>query len=204
MTLPAGSYTVAVGAGGAGANRLGSHPPSNGLPSVISAAVGVIGTAGGGRGNSEIFYDARDRATSGASGGGENQGAGSGASAAGIGDLGNDGGGGSQDWPGGGGGAGAAGGTGGNPVQGAGGAGTNLTFFSGVPVEYARGGDGCPGRINTDGANAVANTGNGGTGGSSDSTPGGISIKGGNGGSGIVIVRYEVVPPPSGALILLW
>jgi len=191
VTLPAGAYTVTVGAGGPGANRLGSHPPSNGLPSVISAAVGVVSATGGGHGHSEIFYDARDWVGNGGSGGG------SGGTAAGGGELGNNGGTGSQDWTGGGGGARTVGGTGSTSNQGLGGGGTNLTF-SGVSVTYAAGGNGCAGRNGVDGANALANTGNGGSGGG-----GGTSIKGGNGGDGIVVVRYIIPPPPKGTVILL-
>ena len=187
VTLPAGSYTVTVGAGGPGLNRLGNPAEgSNGLPSVISAAVGIIGATGGGRGSSERFYDARDGVGSGGSGGGTS------GTAVGGGELGNNGGTGSQDWTGGGGGARTVGGTGANPTQGAGGAGTNFTF-SGVSVEYAKGGTGCAGRNGVDGANASANMGNGGSGGG-----GGLAVKGGNGGSGIVIVRHIV---PSAAVI---
>jgi len=192
VTLPAGAYTVTVGAGGPGANRLGAQiNGSNGLPSVISAAVGVVSATGGGHGHSEIFYDARDGVGNGGSGGG------SGGTAAGGGELGNNGGTGSQDWTGGGGGARTVGGTGSTSNQGLGGGGTNLTF-SGVSVTYAAGGNGCAGRNGVDGANALANTGNGGSGGG-----GGTSIKGGNGGDGIVVVRYIIPPPPKGTVILL-
>ena len=188
MTLPAGSYTVTVGAGGPGANRLGSYVwGSNGMPSVISATVGIISATGGGRGFSESpTYGA----SSGGSGGGAGSATGYG-TAVGGGELGNNGGGAANYWQGGGGGARTVGGTGANPVQGLGGGGTNLTF-SGVSIEYAKGGYGCAGRVGRDGTNGLANTGNGGGGGD-----GATARMGGNGGSGIVIVRYVVAIVPA-------
>ena len=67
-----------------------------------------------------------------------------------------------------------------------GGVGTSNSI-SGSPVTYATGGDGVERHIDADGADAAANTGDGG--GAGGNTLGNTST-GGNGGSGIVSIRY--------------
>lgn len=85
------------------------------------------------------------------------------------------------------GGGGGAGGSGGNAsstnVGGAAGAGLSNSI-TGAAVTYAAGGPGRAGGVAANGANATTNTGNGAQGGQ------GVNAIGGNGGSGIVIIRF--------------
>jgi hypothetical protein len=204
MTLPTGTYTIVVGAGGKGCVApTGGTSASNGYPSVISTVggIGVIGTAGGGRGGSEAQWGANDGGTGGSGGGARATATwpaiGHGLAVTGEGNIGgpclN------QNYGGGGGGFSSTGGVGTASTHGLGGDGTNLNF-TGVLVEYAKGGRGGNRATNLLGTNGTANTGMGGLG-----AGGGVAAtyNGGNGGSGIVVVRYLVPPPPKGTLIMM-
>ena len=208
ITLPAGAYTITVGAGGPG--TLAPYLPgtstlrpggevagSNGLPSVISAAAGVVvATVGGGRGGAET----PNQVTGDGGSGGGNGGSGGGKGLAVGGDIGNDGGTGNQQVCAGGGGAGSVGEEHAGAIPGNGGSGTNLTF-SGVSVEYAKGGKGgLRTALGYTGAHGAANTGMGGEGSGGGSSFNKSNGEGGKGGSGIVIVRY-VTPPPAGTVL---
>jgi hypothetical protein len=199
MTLPAGTYTMAVGDGGRGATGIVSDASNGGSSRILGSnnGIAVVRALGGGYGGSDwgpTFGIAGD----GGSGGGANYNIGiiprpAGKAVGGVGELGYDGGTAqNKEYPSGGGGAGSVG-LSASPYTG--GSGTNLAF-TGVTVEYGRGGSGGP-RTGNDGVPGTANTGNGGNGG------GGNPVKnGGKGGSGIVVVRYLVPPPPKGTLIL--
>ena len=168
--LSATSHTVVVGAGGAG---LASNGGYNGVSSRLASFYGVGG--GGGGGNN----DATAGQAGGSGGGGTTN---AGAGGAGTSGQGNDGGLAASIHGGGGGGAGGAGASG--AVSGAGGAGL-ANSITGSSVTYATGGD--SDRIaGVTPAAGGANTGDGGDG--SDGGP----TAGGNGGSGIVIVRVAV------------
>jgi hypothetical protein len=185
QSVTATNYTVTVGAGGAGAPAGSPYPNgSNGLDSVFNS---ITSTAGGGGGGYSLSGN------NGGSGGGIGQDSQVG-DTFGLGNTpstspsqGNDGGTGlrtgAQCGAGGGGGAGGAGGNGTGTTAGAAGLGTTNSF-SGVSTTYATGGAGSftAGTLGEDG---TANLGQGG--GGSNNTG---SFRGGNGGSGIVIVRY--------------
>lgn len=200
------SYTITIGAGGAGVKTTSTTFP--GSDSVFS----TITSKGGG---SPEWYDGSSTPAVGGSGAGGNRWGslratvGSGTANQGYsGGLGGgySGGGDSNSSGGGGGGAGADGGAYSSGIAGTGGGGVSLTAFAnatatGVSGNYAGGGGG-GGYISTaggggaggggagasglatNGTSGTANTGGGGGGGSAG---GGF---GGNGGSGIVIVRY--------------
>ena len=191
-SIPAGTYTVTVGAGG---NRgLGSTTggsggtPTNGSDSVF----GTINCNGGGYGGAN---GGLDNGGSGGSGGGASRGANPGASvktAGGSGNIGGDSAGSLAGGTAGGGGGGGAGGAGAaagptNSTSAAGGAGISNSI-SGAAVTYAAGGSGGSRNGTADGAAGTNNRGNGGQGGDGNST-----TNGGNGGSGIVIVSYPSV-----------
>jgi hypothetical protein len=176
------SYTVTVGAGGAGGARITNTYVTG--DSGKSSIFHTISTTGGGGGGNP---DGR-KALPGGSGGGSGP-----AGIAGDADYlnprqGYDGSSSTAS------GAPYAGGGGGgssepghpqvsNSVGGAGGAGTVYDIVQdGVNVTYAAGGKGADGWLFGNGASATANTGNGGDGGGNGS--------GGNGGSGIVVIRY--------------
>jgi hypothetical protein len=101
-------------------------------------------------------------------------------------------------WAGGGGGSGYSG-NGGDGGKGGGGGGAVGTTYGGVGLNNGSpGGGGSPNsQTNTPGGNAGANTGGGGGGGSHYST----NNFGGNGGSGIVIVRYPGVQRATGGTV---
>jgi hypothetical protein len=199
------SYTVTVGAGGAGGIPAGSTyqgvAGSNSVFSTItstggggggyaSAAGAINGTAGGSGGGGGSLIDTAANDASGGSGtsGQGNRGGNVSSSARGSG---------------GGGGASAAGGDTSSDTNGAGGAGT-ASSISGSSVTYAGGGGG-GGYPNNGGAGGAggggaganptngtgtagtANRGGGGGGGGGGVAPGGV---GGAGGSGIVVVTY--------------
>ena len=190
FTVAPQTYSVTVGAGGAGGVGVGAYAGVNGGNSIFSSLTAVGGGYGGRYGESN--------GSSGGSGGG---GAGSGTSG-----QGNAGGSGNGSAPGGGGGAGAVGQTAPNATTGGNG-GVGLAYsISGSSVYYA-GGGGAGRGMDTgtsrglgglggggDGGNAggaagspgAANTGGGGGGGAN--IPQG---DGGTGGSGIVIIRYQ-------------
>jgi hypothetical protein len=196
VSVSAGTtYSITVGAGGAGNTDVFLGPPgsSSSIVSVISASGGGGGSANGGN------------AASGGSGGGS----GSHGSSA-TGGSGNTGayspsegnrGGNSNTGGAGGGGAGGAGTdvTNGNGSNGGAGAASSIT---GSSITYAGGGGGggssvagsggsgigAAGAINANGNNAAANTGGGG--GASACVSGSGGGTGGSGGSGIVVIKY--------------
>lgn len=174
---PGDSWAITVGAGGIGNGGAGS----NGMASAIVGDNVNVSATGGGCGGGDGWEGGY-----GGSGGGGLKGH-EGQYYAGGGELGHCGGNSAGDgYMGGGGGAGTAGASAQNNSRpGIGGAGTHLTF-SGVAVEYARGGAGGARALNADGVDAPANMGYGGSGGGK----GDGSAKGGSGGSGIVILRY--------------
>ena len=198
QTIPVGTHTVQVGGGGNGGP--GNSSGAVGGPSYLgSLATANGGAYGGGQGNP---------GGPGGSGGGGSDGAGGGEGTPG---QGNDGGNSSGDRGGGGGGgkdgAGGYGPTGTGEGDGAGGAGgaAGSSTYSGATVNYSGGGGGGsrdngtpgnggggnagPGGQAGAGSNAGVNQGGGGGGGGR--YPGGSQWPGGNGGSGIVIIRYQ-------------
>ena len=211
ITVTAASFPITVGAGGASAAAPAVGP--SGSDSIFSTVTSAGGGGGGSGGSSSPAG-----ANGGSGGGGGYNGPGvigSGNTPPVSPPQGNPGGSGNTCVPaygtGGGGGAGAAGGNGCNPFAGNGGAGvsTSINFSStayagggggstnlpGSPAGTGGtggGGTGVPGGSQPDPAiapiaNATANTGGGG--GSADQTPG-FNLSG-NGGSGIVIIRYK-------------
>jgi hypothetical protein len=186
LSLTAQAYTVTVGAGGSGV----ASAPSNGTNSVFS----TITSTGGGYGSGLNLTPAWYAAAVGGSGGGGSEGNNPGAAGTA-----------NQGYAGGtvtvnnaSGGGGGAGGVGASPTSGttggAGGAGITSSI-SGTSVARAGGGAGAgtsPGTAtagggaassSTTGSDGTANTGGGG---------GSGTRNGGNGGSGIVVVRYLV------------
>jgi hypothetical protein len=201
------SYSIALGAGGLGGPTSGSSQQQQGTPGIATSAFGFSALGGGlgGRGGA--------LATTGGSGGG---GGGRDTSpaepgASGISGQGNAGGTGgvssSTAGGGGGGGAGSAGSNGGNRVGGNGGLGLKFSITGSV-IGYAGGGGGgvdlrtgtgiggqgfdgggSASNLGGLGGSGAANTGGGGaSGGIANGT---IVHPGGNGGSGVVIVRYK-------------
>jgi hypothetical protein len=194
------SLAVTVGAGGNGAVT----PGTNGSNSVFSSITSTGGGYGGQRGGAF-----QPGGAGGSGGGGGTDGtvgvisAGGAASPSGQGNAGGSGygGGATTSGGGGGGGAGAAGTNGGNGVAGAGGNGLANTL-TGTSITYAGGGGGGSNYLSgaaggtggggngasgaTIAQNGTANRGGGGGGGGSVTN----SYLGGNGGSGIVIIRY--------------
>jgi hypothetical protein len=74
---------------------------------------------------------------------------------------------------------------------GGGGAQRNKTDSYGFFGGYGGGGNGSVFGVANGNMNATANTGGGGGGGSGNATTGGAQVNGGNGGSGVIIVRYK-------------
>ena len=208
FSVSATNYSIAVGSGGAGAARAGVYPTAGGNSTFSS-----ITSTGGGQGGTDYGVAAGN---GGSGGGAATSSAGTGTTG------GNNGGtgyaSGDMYYGGGGGGAGAAGSagtvSGNDSTGGAGGAGL-ASSISGSSVTYAGGGGGFAGSERggvatpgaggtggggTGGANnlngspalaptsGMANRGGGGGGASNRS----VSYPGGNGGSGIVIIRYPV------------
>jgi hypothetical protein len=212
------NYTVTVGAGGTGGlgDGVGSATGANGSNSVFST---ITSTGGGGaRG------DGNGAGNNGGSGGGGSSGAGgSGNTPSTAPSQGNDGGSGSNSAPnyggGGGGGASAVGVNGTTTTGGNGGAGT-ASSITGSSVTYAGGGGGGTFQGGTEGSGGTGgggaggaggtdnpgyagtvNTGGGGGGGSIQANSSGMD--GGNGGSGIVILKYPdtlTISNPGGGL----
>jgi len=186
--------TITVGAGGAG----GDGSQTSGAAGGASTFNGLTAVGGGGGGSLTTA------ATSGGSGGGPAAAGTSGQGFAG----GADGGGGK----GGGGGAGGVGGTSVNGDGGAGGAGIDSSI-SGAAVNYAAGGGGASiapaggssataGQAMGNPAPAPANRGGGGGGGGRVYVDGLWNVSnGGNGGSGVVILRYAGGPKATGGTI---
>lgn len=192
LMLSKNTYTVRVGAGGNGEGQPGGK--SNGGDSFLSLkGEDVLRASGGGFGGSSAPGSLV--ASNGGSGGGGSHGAAKGAGIAGPPRQGHDGGtAGSGDGAGGGGAGGVGQAPNGTPPR-AGGAGRASIFQDGVTAStYATGGTGkvrprdFP--LVVDGGSKADNTGDGGDGGSSSQINPYIGAKGGNGGSGIVIVRY--------------
>jgi hypothetical protein len=205
-TLFTDAYSVSVGAGGAG--RVHSN---GGLPGAPSSAFGVLALGGGGG------HGFPGPTPSGGSGGGAaDSGGGAGSSsvpgsglqpASASGGFGNTGGlGQSNPWyGGGGGGAGAVGGNVQTSVRaGSGGAGRSSSI-TGTPVTYAGGGGGASWQGNPSNLSGFGGAGGGANGAINNATPAGATANtgggggahggestgfGGNGGSGVVIVRY--------------
>lgn len=207
LIVPPGPVPVVVGAGGFGAVGYGTRPGSG-----SESSFGTRNMTGGGHAG----FAGTQAAGAGGSGGGAALNGGS--AGAGVAGQGNSGGSTSTTGAGGGGGAGAAGSNAVGTTSGAGGAGSSAASAWGAAVNagqlsggsyffagggggsgstqdgYTRGlggvgggGDGQNGA--TAGTAGTANTGGGGGGGGRQSN---ITYAGGNGGSGIVIVRYPV------------
>jgi hypothetical protein len=198
------AYSVVVGGGGAGGS--GASSGNKGLDGSPSSVFGVTAVGGGGGGGSLNNITGESGGSGGGGGGGST--GNNGVGGAGTSSQGNNGGNGFGESAlnrggGGGGGAGAAGTNGVLNVGGNGGNGL-ASSITGVSVTYAGGGGGSgttPGTGGTgggataptgsaDGANGTNGLGGGGSG--AASTAGADERTGGNGGSGIVIVRYEI------------
>jgi hypothetical protein len=172
---PGQSYTVTIGAGGAGGNsgsNVGAQNGSTGSNSVFST-ITALGGGGGyaSRANQNIVGNAQISNTTAATGGGGGPGGGGGL---------------------GGGGASGAGSARSGTTGGAGGAGTSSTIIGGS-VTYGAGASGGNSGTQNGGDNGTANRGNGGGGGGATSAN---YRAGGDGGSGIVVVRYGTAYPP--------
>lgn len=175
----ASPYAVIVGAGGL------SPIGDTGYDGGDSSAFGRIGEGGGGGGYAYT-----------ASASGRNGGCGGGGSSynGGAGGTGSQGGDGAQGDPVGDTYGGGGGGANGNGLQGVGGAG-HTSFITGTSVIYAVGGAGglrANGTLEPGPASAY--TGNGGEGGSNASAYQLGKFRGGDGGSGVVVIRYQVAP----------
>jgi hypothetical protein len=194
------SYTVAVGAGGAGGNNMVPEPTTQGRIGSNSIFGSVTSNGGGSGGGTN-----GENGGAGGSGGGGGAANGTGGSASPSGQGFSGGTASNNNRGGGGGGASAAGASG--TSSGNGGAG-RATSISGSSVTYAGGGGGGSwdavssgtggsggggngGAASTNGSNATAFTGGGGGGGGHNATAGASNF-GGAGGAGIVIIRYAV------------
>jgi hypothetical protein len=206
LSAPAASYTVTVGAGGAGQKSTAGPTPSQGG----NSSIGTLITSTGG-GNGAVYGNAGGAGGSG--GGGANNATGGAASPSGQGNAGgyNT----VADYNyGSGGGAGAAGNIGDLNIRAVGGVGLQYSTFAsatstGDSGYYSGGGGGGNDQFTsgtgpagglggggkgadtrtTPGSNGGTNTGGGGGGGGSSTTGGQF---GGTGGSGIVIIRYPI------------
>lgn len=207
VSLNVGTYTVTVGAGGAGTTGDGvSAPGANGSNSVF----GTIATAIGGGGGAQYSGGTPGSGGSGGGGGGEDSSI-RGSGTAGQGNVGGYGSSGGIYRGGGGGGAGGAGVAGGSSGSGgtggaglassitgtsvtrAGGGGGGIYNAPGLPAGVGgSGGGGAGGVGSANGTSGTANTGGGGggCGGIGNGPNGGGNA--GSGGSGIVIIRYQV------------
>jgi len=192
VSMSGGDLGVVVGSGGLGGNWQGNIPGGNGVDSSID---GNIATGGGGGGQWGSIVSKRNGQDGGSGGGGAETYYGSGATSGGTGIVGqgNNGGGSSATFGGaGGGGAGGSGGSVSGNYGGVGGIGLSNIFRNGTLLTYSTGGhgygdNGGPGS-GINGADGDVNTGDGGDGGGHVITSG----SSGNGGSGIVIVRYAI------------
>lgn len=203
--LTPGTYQIVVGAGGAGGTAATEYRGGDGG---TSSAFGSIASGGGGGAASSSgarTAGAVDGRPGGSGGGGAHDG-GKGFGGLGATNQGFDGGDGEQQvlgqcssgcGGGGGGGAGGPGDAGLNDSGGAGGPG-RISLITGTAVTYAGGGGGAKGLNVAGRVDGPGGAGGGGTG----STSGGVDGTGGGGGagphaggSGIVIVRYEIPVP---------
>lgn len=180
--------SVTVGAGGVGGDGGGSSTGVDGGDGSNSSLGSVVSIGGGGGAT------ARAPGRDGGSGGGAG-GRFSNSRTGGLGTSGQGFGGGWSNQPSGAGGGGASSEgalapSGSPPVGGVGGAG-RISTITGTPLTLAVGGNG-GGRSPGVGSGAAQATGNGGDGGSATGTPvaGILNFAGGNGGSGIVVLRY--------------
>ena len=202
---PGTSYTITVGAGGAGQTSINTSPGASGSSSSFSA-VGTTALGGGGGGSGSVGAGATGaNGGSGGGGGGSNSGVSGGTGTSGQGNNG-----GSvavqNGGAGAGGGASAVGGNGASGTGGTGGVGTSSSI-TGSAVFYAGGGGG--GGYSP--SSVVAGAGGNGGGGAGNATSGGIgtagttntgggggggaggSGNGGAGGSGVVIISIPAV-----------
>jgi hypothetical protein len=178
LAIEDGTYPVTVGAGGQGGAE-GDRGGQGGDSSVFDLV--AIGGGGGGSNRDGVGLSV---GTDGGSGGGSfnNETTNSGSGTAGQGFDGSAGDGGTKG--GGGGGAGGAG------AFGLGGAGVTSSI-TGTSEVYATGGDGGDYTLgNLTGVSGAADTGNGGSGASRSQFESGFDFSGGDGGSGVVILRY--------------
>tara|TARA_R110002153_G_scaffold269096_1_gene434466 strand:+ start:225 stop:1193 length:969 start_codon:yes stop_codon:yes gene_type:complete len=178
VSFAAGNYSIAVGAGGARTNN-----GAVGGASYINGSGVYISTVGGGKGG--YNYSTGYAGSSGGSGGGLCYGYGGASGGAGTAGQGYAGGvrtGQANTWASGGGGAGGQGAPSASSGGVGGGAGLSVAI-SGTATTYAEGGD----RGYYSIVNGVANTGGGGRGGVMNTGYTGM----GNGGSGVVIIRYK-------------
>jgi len=176
-------YNIVVGGGGVGGN--GAVRGDNGGNSSFSTLIAVGGGGGGADENGAGL-------TGGSGGGGYNSAVGGN----GTGGQGSSGGNGGSSRGGGGGGRTNSGGGGGagNGAGGIGGAGL-ADNINGTNITYAAGGEGgAYGQGRSNGTSAAANTGNGGGGANGGAAFIAGALSGGNGGSGIVIIRYTPLP----------
>jgi hypothetical protein len=210
LNLSVQSYSIVVGGGGVGS--LGSNPTNTNGGN--SSAFGLTAIGGGRGGSWDSPTELIRRPNAGGSGGGQSDTANTRTGAAGTAGQGFAGGGGPayagsvQMGSGGGGGAGSAGGEGtGNANGGDGGAG-RVSSITGTALIYAAGGGGGVGAGGTGGFGTTGVSGNGGTyrtngqtaaanrggggGGGGGTAEGGDEFRGGDGGSGVVIIRYPI------------
>jgi hypothetical protein len=207
-SLASNSFTVTIGAGGAGTN---TKPPVNGNnSSVIGGVTSLTATAGGGGGAGDGVGSQADGQNGGSGGGMSYSGTNFGTGTSGQGNNGGSKFGSPAFAGGGGGGAGAVGGNATSSAGGSGGAGTN-TYSSWLSVVglgvsgYVAGGGGGGSNANPGPAGAPGGAGGGGTGANpgaatagtvNTGSGGGGSQSGfttaGSGGSGLVIIRYPI------------
>ena len=195
VTYTAGTYGVSIGAGGAEKTNSGGGYGNNGVQSYLTLTGGgyITSTGGGGGGRGQNDGASRGGLNGGCGGGAASSDQSIAAEGSGTAGQGYDGGqptctgcgqGGAGGGAGGSGSVGGSGGVGSNNTPGGAGLVNNIT---GSNVTYATGGD-CPGTSGTNQNPGAANTGNGGDGGYSHMN----SSTGQAGGSGIVIVRYQL------------
>ena len=189
-----GSYDVVVGSGGPGSTRR-EDPGASGQASSIFNLTAIGGGGGGSRAHTTAL-SATHGLSGGSGGGGGGFGSENGTGGAGTTGQGHDG---ASRSGGSGGGGGGADGPGIIP---SGGPGRALTFAGPDPVTYATGGDGGLNGQSYRGADAEPNTGDGGGAAAHNqgNNPDPDHV-GGAGGSGIVIVRYQL--PPAGTLMII-
>lgn len=191
-SVQAGTYEVVVGAGGEPINQ----PGATGLNGGNSSAFGLVALGGGGGGGAEKSVGA----DGGSGGGGGRLRAEGGkalqpaSEAGGLGHAGATGARTGPDQGSGGGGAGGGGQVGSFRNAGAGGKGL-VSMITGKPVTYAAGGRGGFRAQTLQGAPGMMNRGEGGAGAAGGRGRSGWAI-GGPGGSGVVIVRYQLPSPP--------
>ena len=186
LAVPAGGYPIAVGAGGNG----GTRPSSPGVTGGVSTFSSITSAGGGGgSGDANSIPSNPGPGSPGGSGGGGGFGSNGPIRAGGSGNIppvsppqGSSGGNGDVSNRAGGGGGATAGGS--SAPSGAGGTGATSNITN-TPTSRATGGLGGPSSGHS-GAAGPANSGTGGDG----PGPGGATL-GGNGGSGIVVIRYK-------------